>query len=91
MWDVWYLVDKLGARTDRDVVARKFADYGTSDVEAKAFQRRDELAKSSTAKLFLDEMRRFLPARRVAEMTEAGLHHAILAASGELIRLAVLP
>ncbi|MEA3151214.1 MAG: hypothetical protein QOD56_2153 [Gammaproteobacteria bacterium] len=91
VWDVWYLVDKLGARADRDVVARKFADYGTSDVKAKAIQRRDELAKSSTAKLFLDEMRRFLPARRVAEMTEAGLHRAILAASGELIRLAILP
>jgi predicted nucleotidyltransferase component of viral defense system len=91
VWDVWYLVDKLGARADRDVVAQKFADYGTSDVEAKAIQRRDELAMSATARSFLHEMRRFLPARRVAEMTEAGLHRAILAASGELIRLAILP
>ena len=90
-WDVWYLVNKLNAQADRDIVTRKFADYGTSDVGAKAKQRREELAKSSTAKLFLDEMRRFLPAKRVAEMSDAGLHQAILAASGELIRRAVLP
>jgi predicted nucleotidyltransferase component of viral defense system len=91
VWDVWYLVNKLNARADRDIVAQKFADYGTSDVEAKAKQRREDLAKGSTAKLFLDEMRRFLPAKRVAEMSDAGLHQTILAASGELIRRAVLP
>jgi hypothetical protein len=51
----------------------------------------DEIAKASTAKLFLDEMKRFLSAKRVAEMTDAGLHHAILAESGQLIRRAVLP
>ena len=91
VWDVWYLVNKLNAQADRDVVARKFADYGTSDVEAKAKQRREDLAKGSTAKSFLDEMRRFLPAKRVAEMSDAGLHQTILAASGELIKRAVLP
>jgi predicted nucleotidyltransferase component of viral defense system len=91
VWDVWYLVDRLSAHADRDIVARKFADYGTSDVEAKAEQRLDDLAKGSTAKSFLDEMKRFLPAKRVAEMSDAGLHHAILAASGALIRRAVLP
>ncbi|HEY6258225.1 MAG TPA: hypothetical protein VIY51_20780 [Xanthobacteraceae bacterium] len=53
-------------------------------------QRQEDLAKSSTEKLFLDEMRRFLPARRVAEMSDAGLHQAILAASSELISRAVL-
>jgi predicted nucleotidyltransferase component of viral defense system len=91
VWDVWYLVNKLNARADRDIVTRKFADYGTSDVKTKARQRRDQLAKASTAKSFLDEMRRFLPAKRVAEMSDARLHQAILAASGELIRRAVLP
>jgi predicted nucleotidyltransferase component of viral defense system len=91
VWDVWYLVKKLNAQADRDIVARKFADYGTSDVEAKAEQRRDDLAKRSTAKSFLDEMRRFLPAKRVAEMNDASLHQTILAASGELIKRAVLP
>jgi predicted nucleotidyltransferase component of viral defense system len=91
VWDVWYLVNKLNAQADRDIVIRKFADYGTSDVEAKAKQRRDDLAKGSIAKSFLDEMRRFLPAKRVAEISDAGLHQTILAASGELIKRAVLP
>ena len=91
VWDVWYLVKKLNAQADRDVVTRKFADYGTSDIEAKAKQRQEDLAKDSTAKSFLDEMRRFLPAKRVGEMSDAGLHRTILAASGELIERAVLP
>jgi predicted nucleotidyltransferase component of viral defense system len=91
VWDVWYLVNKLNARADRDIVARKFGDSGTSDVEAKAKQRCDDLARDSTAKLFLSEMKRFLPAKRVAEMSAAGLQQVILAASGELIRRAVLP
>jgi predicted nucleotidyltransferase component of viral defense system len=90
VWDLWYLVNKLNAQADRDIVARKFADYGASDVQRKAQQRREELLRSSTAKLFLDEMRRFLPAKRVAEMTDAGLHQAVLTASGELIERAVL-
>jgi predicted nucleotidyltransferase component of viral defense system len=90
VWDVWYLVNKLNAQADRDIVTRKFADYGTSDVKAKAKQRRDDLAKGSTAKLFLDEMRRFLPAKRVAEMSDAALQQTILGASSELIRCAVL-
>jgi predicted nucleotidyltransferase component of viral defense system len=91
VWDVWYLVNKLNAQADRDIVAKKFADYRTSNVEAKAEQRREDLAKSSTAKSYLEEMRRFLPAKRVAEMSDAGLHRTILAASGELIGRAVLP
>ena len=41
VWDVWYLVKKLNAQADRDIVTRKFADYGTSHVEAKARQRRE--------------------------------------------------
>jgi hypothetical protein len=91
VWDVWYLVNKLNAQADRDIVNRKFADYGTSDFETKARRRLDQVTKASTAKSFLKEMRRFLPAKRVAEMDDAGLHHSILAASGELIRRAVLP
>ncbi len=91
VWDVWYLVNRLSAQADRAIVDRKFIDYGTPDVEAKAKQRRDELSKSSTAKLFLDEMRRFLPAKRVAEMGDTRLHQTILAASSELIKRAVLP
>jgi predicted nucleotidyltransferase component of viral defense system len=90
VWDVWYLVNRLNAQADRDIVSRKFTDYGTSDVEAKAKRRCDELAKGFTEKSFLDEMRRFLPAKRVAEMDDKGLHHTILAASGELIKRAVL-
>jgi predicted nucleotidyltransferase component of viral defense system len=90
VWDVWYLVNRLNAQADRAIVDRKFIDYGTSDIEAKAKQRRDELAKGSTAKLFLDEMRRFLPAKRVAEMGDTQLHRTILAASSELIKRAVL-
>jgi predicted nucleotidyltransferase component of viral defense system len=91
VWDVWYLVNKLNAQIDRDIVTRKFADYGTSNVHAKARQRREDLAEDSTAKSFLDEMRRFLPAKRVAEVDNAGLHKAILATSAELIDRAVLP
>jgi|ERR1043166_283287 predicted nucleotidyltransferase component of viral defense system len=90
VWDIWYLVNRLNAQADRDTVNRKFADYGTSDVEAKAKLRLDELTKASTAKAFLAEMRRFLPAKRIAEMEDAGLHGTILAASGDLIRRAVL-
>jgi len=48
------------------------------------------LAKASTAKLFWGEMRRFLPAKRVAEMDGTGLHHPILAASSELIKRTAL-
>jgi predicted nucleotidyltransferase component of viral defense system len=91
VWDVWDLTDRLGAQIDRDLVQHKFADYGTADVETRARRRLDEMAKPSTAKSFLAEMKRFLPAKRVAEMTEAGLHHAVLAESAALIKRAVLP
>jgi predicted nucleotidyltransferase component of viral defense system len=91
VWDVWYLVNNLNAQVNRDTVAKKFADYGTSDVLRKAKQRSEALAQDSTAKLFLDEMRRFLPAKRVAEMDNTGLRKVILAASADLIKRAVLP
>ena len=91
VWDVWYLVNRLNAAADRDMVSRKFADYDVSAVATKAQRRIDELAMSSSAKSFLDEMRRFLPAKRVADMSDAGLHRVVLAASDELLRRAVLP
>jgi predicted nucleotidyltransferase component of viral defense system len=90
VWDVWFLINKLNAQVDRDIVARKFADYGTSDIQTKAKQRCEQLAKDSTARSFLDEMKRFLPAKRVAEISDAGLHKTILAASIDLITRAVL-
>jgi predicted nucleotidyltransferase component of viral defense system len=90
VWDVWYLVNKLNAQIDRSMVANKFADYGTSNVDAKAKQRQEELTKTSTEKAFLDEMTRFLPTRRVLEISNAGLHKSIIAASANLISRAVL-
>lgn len=90
VWDVWYLTNKLNAQVERHMVANKFADYGTSNVDAKAKQRQDELTKPVTEKAFLDEMTRFLPAKRVAEISGAGLHKSILAASAKLIARAVL-
>ena len=78
-------------RNRSELVQNKFADYGTLDIETRAGRRREELAKESTAKAFLSEMKRFLPSKRVAELTELGVHHAVLAGSGELISRAVLP
>jgi predicted nucleotidyltransferase component of viral defense system len=91
IWDVWYLTNKLNARADRDMVARKFTDYRTPEIEAKARQRSEELARPSTAKLFLTEMKRFLPAKRVTEITNAALYLVMLAASRDLLNDAVLP
>jgi predicted nucleotidyltransferase component of viral defense system len=90
VWDVWYLVNKLNAQIDRGMVANKFADYGTSNVGAKAKQRQEELTRVSTEKAFLDEMTRFLPTKRVSEISNAGLHKSIIAASANLISRAVL-
>ena len=90
VWDVWYLTNKLSAQIERGMVANKFADYGTSNVDTKAKQRQEELTKASTEKAFLDEMTRFLPAKRVSEISNAGLHKSILAASADLITRAVL-
>jgi predicted nucleotidyltransferase component of viral defense system len=91
VWDVWYLVNKFNAQANRDIVNRKFADYGTLDFETKAKRRLDELAEPSTAKMFLEEMRRFLPAKRVAEINATDLHQTILTANIDLIVRAVLP
>jgi predicted nucleotidyltransferase component of viral defense system len=90
VWDVWFLTNKLNAQIERDMVARKFGDYGTLNVETKARQRQEELMKDTTEKAFLDEMNRFLPAKRVLEISNARLHKSILAASVDLISYAVL-
>ena len=90
VWDVWYLTNKLDAQIDKGMVANKFADYGTSNVNTKAKQRQEELTKTTTEKAFLDEMTRFLPAKRVLEISNAGLHKPILAASADLIARAAL-
>jgi predicted nucleotidyltransferase component of viral defense system len=90
VWDVWYLTNKLNAQVESGMVVNKFADYGISNVDAKANQRQEELMKASTQKAFLDEMTRFLPARRVSEIRDAGLHKSILTASANLINRSVL-
>lgn len=91
IWDVWFLQNKLDAKIDRNIVQKKFTDYGVSDPESKAEKRLTELSNGSTANAFLSEMKRFLPARRIAQISEAGLHHSIFAESGDLLRRAVLP
>jgi predicted nucleotidyltransferase component of viral defense system len=91
VWDVWFLQNKLDAKVDRDVVQKKFADYGTSDMEAKAEKRLAELSSEATPNAFLSEMKRFLPVKRVAQLSETGLQHSILTESGDLLRRAVLP
>jgi hypothetical protein len=52
---------------------------------------RTELAEQSTANAFLAEMRRFLPAKRVKQISDSGLDKSILAESGALLRQSVLP
>jgi predicted nucleotidyltransferase component of viral defense system len=91
VWDVWYLVNRLDAHIDRNLVEHKFADYGTVDVETRARRRREELVKESTAQAFLNEMKRFLPSKQVADLTEMGMHQEVLAESRKLIKRAVLP
>ncbi len=91
IWDIWFLQNKLDAKVDRDLVQKKFADYGTTNTETKAEQRLSEIMKQETANDFLSEMKRFLPAKRVAQLTDSGLLHSILAESGDLLRRAVMP
>jgi predicted nucleotidyltransferase component of viral defense system len=91
VWDVWFLQNKLDAKIDRETVQKKLVDYGLADSEGKAERRITELASETTAQAFISEMRRFLPAKRVSQLAETGLQHAMLSESGELIRRAVLP
>ncbi|WP_375413817.1 nucleotidyl transferase AbiEii/AbiGii toxin family protein [uncultured Bradyrhizobium sp.] len=89
VWDVWYLVNKLGAAANREMVLKKFADYGTTDVKVKATAKLDELACETTATEFYAEMKRFLPSARVAQMSQMNLHHTMLSESADLIRTTV--
>jgi predicted nucleotidyltransferase component of viral defense system len=90
VWDVWFLVNRLGAVPDREMVLRKCADYGVADVAGKASARRAELAREETAAAFYAEMRRFLPSARVAQMSQMDLQRAMLADSAGLIAKTVL-
>jgi predicted nucleotidyltransferase component of viral defense system len=91
VWDVWYLQHRLEAVIDRDRVQKKFADYGVTDTTARAERRLAELSSEAAASGFLAEMKRFLPARRVVQISQAGLHRSIMAESADLLRRAVLP
>jgi predicted nucleotidyltransferase component of viral defense system len=90
VWDVWYLVNKLGAAPNREMVLKKFADYGTTDVETRANARLKELAQEATAKAFYAEMRRFLPSARIAQMTQMNLQDTMLLDSADLLRHTVV-
>jgi predicted nucleotidyltransferase component of viral defense system len=90
VWDVWFLVNKLGATPDREMVRKKFADYNTSDITVKAKARLDELAQDTTATAFYAEMRRFLPSARVAQMSQMNLQRTMLSDSADLIRKSVV-
>lgn len=90
VWDVWFLVNKLRATPDREMVGRKFADYGTSDVAVKAKVRLDELAQDATATAFYAEMKRFLPSARVTQMSQMNLQRTMLSDSADLIRRTVV-
>jgi predicted nucleotidyltransferase component of viral defense system len=90
VWDVWYLINKLGATPDREMVHKKLADYGIADITLKANTRLDELAKEATVTAFYREMKRFLPSARVAQMSQMGLQHVMLSDSADLIRKTVV-
>jgi predicted nucleotidyltransferase component of viral defense system len=89
VWDVWFLVNRLGATPNREIVLKKFADYKTSDITTKANARLNELAEDATATAFYAEMRRFLPSARVAQMSQMNLQRTMLSDSADLIRKTV--
>ena len=91
VWDVWYLLNKLSASADREIVLKKFADYGTEYVLTKANARLEELTRAETATAFYVEMSRFLPSARVAQMRHMNLQNTMLSESADLIRKTVLP
>jgi hypothetical protein len=90
VWDVWFLLTKLSATPDREMVLKKFTDYGTTDLEAKANARIEQLAKEDTAKAFYVEMKRFLPSARVAQISQMNLQRTMLSECADLIRKTVL-
>jgi len=90
VWDVWFLLNKLSATPDREMVLKKFADYGTPDIAVKATARLEELAKDATATAFYAEMKRFVPSARVAQMAQMNLQRTMLSDSADLIRKTVV-
>jgi predicted nucleotidyltransferase component of viral defense system len=90
VWDVWFLVNKLGATPDREMVRKKFADYSTSNIAVKAKTRLEELAQDATAAAFYAEMKRFLPSERVTRMAQMNLQRTMLSDSADLIRKTVV-
>jgi len=90
VWDVWFLVNKLGAAPDREMVLKKFADYGTLDIAVKVNARLNELRKDATATAFYAEMRRFLPSARIAQMSQMNIQRAMLSDSADLVRKTVV-
>jgi predicted nucleotidyltransferase component of viral defense system len=91
VWDIWYLINKLGATPDRETVRQKFADYGISGAVMKASTRVAELGKDATATAFYTEMKRFLPSARIAQMSQMNLQRTMLSDSADLIVETVLP
>ena len=73
------------------MVRKKFVDYGTIDVEAKAKARIEQLAKEDTAQAFYVEIKRFLPSARVAQISQMNLQRTMLSECADLIRKTVLP
>ncbi|MGC2781187.1 MAG: hypothetical protein WA418_36680 [Bradyrhizobium sp.] len=90
MWDVWLLLNKLRATRDREMVLKKFADYGTPDIAVKAAVRLEELARDAIATALYAEMKRFLPSARVAQMAQMNVQRTMLSDSADLIRKTVL-
>lgn len=91
VWDTWFLHHMLDANADREIVRKKFEDCGTLNPDEKAEKRLTQLSEQSTANVFLAEMRRFLPAKRVKQISDSGLEKSILAESAALLRQSVLP
>ena len=86
VWDVTFLLDACRARLDTDMVARKFEDYRTADVEERMEARIAELATHEALSGFRGEMSRFLPAARVREIERFGLEGRMLARSADILR-----
>src|SRR5258708_12780227 len=68
VWDVWFLQNKLDAKVAREVVQKKFADYGTSDMETKAEKRLADLSTQPTPTASLTARKRFLPPNQAAQL-----------------------
>ena len=78
VWDVWFLLNRLGATPNREIVVKKFADYKTSDVTAKAKARLSELAQDATATSLLRRNETASSrSARVAQMSQMGLQRTI--------------